>query len=203
MRKAQVNPKAREKLLEAAQHLMLTQGFAATTIDEICVAVRLTKGSFFHYFKSKDHLGELLLERFCCSSMQKMQECGCHTNNKQDPLERVYNYIDFMIKSSKDVSRGKGCLIGTFAQELSDTYPKIRSMCADGFDEWTKIFEHDLKEAKAKYAPRASFDVKSLAQHFIAIAEGSQILAKAKQDKKIIEKNMVHFKEYLKSLFKK
>jgi len=203
MRKAQVNPKAREKLLEAAQHLMLTQGFAATTIDDICSAAKLTKGSFFHYFKSKEHLGKSLLERFCCASMQRMQECHCAQNGPSDPLERVYRYVDFMIKASKDAVLGKGCLIGAFAQELSNTYPKIRLMCADGFDEWAKIFEHDLKEAKTKYAPQASFDVKSLAQHFIAIAEGSQILAKAKQDRKIIEKNMQHFKEYLKSLFKR
>ena len=203
MRKAQVNPKAREKLLEAAQHLMLTQGFAATTIDEICAAAKLTKGSLFYYFKSKEHLGKSLLEHFCCASMQRMQECHCSQNDPIDPLERVYRYVDFMIKTSKDAVSGKGCLIGAFAQELSDTHPQIRLMCADGFDAWTKIFEHDLKEAKSKYAPRASFDVKSLAQHFIAIVEGSQILAKAKQDKKIIEKNLQHFKGYMRSLFRR
>src|SRR5437588_558763 len=44
---------ARERLLDAAQRLMLARGFAATSVDEICAAAKLTKGSFFHYFESK------------------------------------------------------------------------------------------------------------------------------------------------------
>ena len=201
MRKPELRSKSKEKLLDAAEELMLIKGFAATSVDEICREAKLTKGSFFHYFENKEHLGKAVLERFCSSSRQKMQEECCPKEG--DPLKRVYNYADFAIKMAKDPKLNKGCLIGKLAQELSDTYPQIRSLCANGFNEWAKMLKKDLKEAKNKYAPKASFEVESLAEHFIAILEGSQVLAKAKRDNRIVERNMQHFKQYLKNLFKR
>ena len=64
MRTAQTHSPTKEKLLEAAQQLMLAKGFPATTVDEICEAAGFTKGSFFHYFESKEHLGKEVLDRF-------------------------------------------------------------------------------------------------------------------------------------------
>ena len=199
MRIAQTNPKAKQTLLDAAEDLMLTQGYSATSVDQICKAAKLTKGSFFHYFKSKEDLAAALLNRFCCSSRQMMQEKCC--TKEMDPLNRVYNYIDCAVQMFKDSRFNKGCLIGTFAQELAETKPKLRSLCAEGFNEWAKLLKKDLKEAKKKYAPRASFEAESLAEHFIALVEGSQILARAKSNPAILGENMRHFKQYLKQLF--
>ena len=203
MRTKDANPKAKKKLLDCAQALMLAKGFAATSLEEICKKADLTKGCFFHYFKSKEDLGKALVVRFCCSSQKMMQQKCCCDGEEKDPLKRIYSHIDFAIQMSRASVEGKGCLIGTFAQELSDTHPKIRSLCAEGFAGWAKILRKDLAEAKAKYVPRASFDVKSLADYFIAVVEGSQILAKANKEKKIVEKNMQHFKQYLEDLFKR
>ncbi|WP_447974457.1 TetR family transcriptional regulator C-terminal domain-containing protein [Nitrospira sp. Kam-Ns4a] len=94
-----------------------------------------------------------------------------------------------------------GCLLGSFAQELSDSYPKIRSQCAAHFAQWTATFKRDLDAAKAKYVPRAAFDTQSLAEHFIAVFEGALILAKAKQDRQPVEVHLRHFRRYVQSLF--
>lgn len=177
---------------------MLAKGFAATTVDEICTAAKLTKGSFFHYFESKDELGKTLLERFCAAGAQRNEGC-CGT--ERDPLKRVYKYIDCTIELSQDPVMANGCLLGTFAQELSDTHPKIRHVCNKAFGAWAKQFGEELAQAKAAYAPRASFDPHSVAEHFIAIVEGSLIVGKAKQDRKMLKQNLIHFKAYLKSLF--
>ena len=48
MRTAQAQSPTKEKLLDAAQQLMLSKGFPATTVEEICEAAGFTKGSFFH-----------------------------------------------------------------------------------------------------------------------------------------------------------
>ena len=201
MRRPQENPKTKQKLLDAAEDLMLKKGYAATSVDDICQAVHVTKGSFFHYFKSKDALGKVVLERFCCQQKEKMQETCCSDNREQDPLKRVYSYVDCVIKMSKDPN-SKGCLVGTFAQELSLTHPHMRLLCEQSFSTWSKIFKENLKEAKSRYVPKADFDVQSLSEHFLAVFEGAQVLARAKKDKKVIEKSMQHFKRYLKSLFK-
>ncbi len=196
------NPKTKTWLLDAAQELILKKGFSATSVDEICKKAGVSKGTFFHYFKSKELLGKAALENFCCSSRKKMEECCCREHVPADPLERVLNYVDFAISMSKNTKSSRGCLIGAMVQELSDASPGIRAACCDGFNEWAKVIKEDLREAKQKYVPRAAFDAEGLADHFIAIFEGAQILARAKNDKKIIEKNLEHFKQYLKILFK-
>ena len=63
MRKAQVESAVWKKLVDAARELMLAKGYTATSVDDICTAAGVTKGSFFHYFTDKEHLGRVAAER--------------------------------------------------------------------------------------------------------------------------------------------
>ncbi len=189
----------KENLLDAAEQLMLAKGFVATTLDQICAAAGVTKGSFFHYFKSKEDLGKAVLERFCQVRLQFMRERPAQ--KEASPLERVYGWVDFAIEMSKSPLAKNGCLLGNFAQELSDTHPEIRSLCAHRFTEWAALLKEGLDEAKAEHLPTSRLDTESVADHFIAIIEGALILAKAKQDMGVMEKSLSHFRNYLESLF--
>ena len=197
MRKKSENPIAKNKLMDAAQALILSKGFMATSVDDVCKAAKLTKGSFFHYFKSKDELGAELLTRYCCSTKEAFKNGCC--DKEADPLKRVYGFLDFMMEMARGTSRA--CLLGTMAQELSDTHPKIRAICAVGFKEAGEVLRKDLVEAKKKYAPKASFDPESLADHFMAVFQGSLILSKTRRDSKVKEENLKHFRTYLTQLF--
>ena len=188
----------RERLLGAAQALMLAKGFSATTIEDICAAAKVTKGGFFHYFESKDELGTIVLKRFCESGQALHQNlCGRET----DPLKRVYAYLDNMIKLSQDPVMSQGCLLGLFAQELATTNSAIRKACCEGFSEWAKGFAKELAAAKAKYAPRKSFDPDEVAEHLVAVTEGAMILGKSRKDMRVMAPHLRHFKAYVKSLY--
>jgi TetR/AcrR family transcriptional repressor of nem operon len=198
MRTAQSDSLTKQKLLDAAQELMLAKGYTATAVDEICETAGLTKGSFFHYFEGKEHLGRLVAQRFYDSMHHLIQTAPFH--QKKDPLDRVFGRVDFLIELSR--SQGaKGCLLGTFVQELSATHPAIRSVCATCFADAARSFQQDLEEAKAKYAPRARWSSQSLAEHLTAVAQGAVILAKAKQDPTVMVESLTHFREYLKCVF--
>jgi TetR/AcrR family transcriptional repressor of nem operon len=199
MRTAQTDSQTRQKLLDAAQQLMLAKGYTATSVDEICDAAGLTKGSFFHYFEGKEHLGRSVAERFYASMQQLVQAAPFH--RKKDPLDRVLGRVDFYIDLARRPDAAKGCLLGTFVQELSDTHPAIRSVCACCFDDSARSFKQDLDEAKAKYAPRARWSSQGLAEHLTAVVQGAIILAKAKQDPKVMTESLLHFREYLKCVF--
>jgi TetR/AcrR family transcriptional repressor of nem operon len=188
----------RQKLLDAASELMLAKGYTATSVDEVCDAAGLTKGSFFHYFEGKEHLGRVVAQRFYTSWHQMSQSAPFR--RKKDSLERVLGHVDFFIEMSR-APTWKGCLLGTFVQELSQTHPQIRTVCAACLDDLADSLEKDLEEAKAKYSPRARWNARSLAEHMIAVAQGAVILAKAKQDSKVFEQSLGHFKDYLKRLF--
>ena len=193
-------PPTKAKLLNAAERLMLTKGFSATSVDEICEAAKLTKGSFFHYFESKDRLGQELLERFAASAEATQRAGG---SDDSDPLKRVFGHVEVALTLAKSSRSSLGCLLGVFAQELSDTHPAIRSVCARAFKQWARRLKADLDAAKARYAPRADIDTMSLAQHFIAVVEGSKILARAEQDTRLVERSLTHFRRYVEALFKR
>lgn len=188
------------RLLDAAQDLVLTKGFAGTTVDDICQAAKLTKGSFFHYFKSKDELGVDLLKRYCASSREAFLTGCCQ--GQEDPLKRVYGFLDFMIETGKKNAK-KGCLLGHMSQELSDTHPDIRSICCKSFREMAEVLRHDLKEAKAKYAPGSGIDPQSLAEHFVVVLEGTMLVAKVMPKATGKGRGLYHYKQYLKALFKR
>ena len=199
MRTPQGDSSTKHKLLDAAQELMLAKGYTATSVDEVCTKAGLTKGSFFHYFDGKEDLGKEVAERFYASMRERLATAPFL--KEADPLDRVIGYVDFLVAKTRDPRHAAGCLLGTFVQELSQTHPKIRDVCAACLEKQADWLASELAEAKAKHVPRASFNPKSLAEHFLAVAQGSLILAKAKQDRQVIADSLEHYKHYLQVLF--
>src|SRR5712671_7236578 len=146
-------PETKRKLLDAGVTLMRSRGFNATTVDEVCAAAGVTKGGFFHYFKSKEDLATAAVTRF--HELRAGESADAAFRRLADPLDRVFGRLDFA-KEASGGAKGltKGCLMGMFAQELSFTHPELRSLCQDKLARIAKDFETDLAEAKALYAPR-------------------------------------------------
>src|SRR5258706_8680500 len=125
-------PETKRKLVDAGVKLMRARGFNATSVDEICAAAGVTKGGFFHYFKSKEEIAKAAVQRFSEGKTQDFQEAPFR--KLADPLDRVYGWLDFIKESAGGTERlTKGCLIGTFAQELSFTHPELRNACQASF----------------------------------------------------------------------
>lgn len=199
MRKKLENSPTKQRILDGAQAVMLTKGYAGTSVDEVCSRAKVTKGNFFYYFKSKEELGRVLIERFA-SSMKNGICCAADRGGK-DPLKRIYACIDFMMEGAKQ-SDFQGCLIGTFSQEAEAIGPKLRSVCGKSFEEGTELFRRDFEEARKKYAPKAPIDAKKLADFFVSTVQGSFVLMKAKGgDRKMVQSNFKLMKLYLKSIF--
>ena len=199
MRTAVKDSPTKAKLLQAAQELVLSQGFVGTTVDDICKKTKVTKGSFFHYFDSKEELGVELLKCYCANTKQ-MLSSGCDCNEK-DPLKRIYGLLDCLITMAKK-SGGRGCLLGSMAQELAETHPEIRSICLKSFGELAHVLEAELKAAKAKHKPSGAVDPVSLAEHFVVVMQGSMLISKVRNSQTNGD-GLRHYKEYLKTLFGK
>jgi len=190
------------KLLDAGVKLMRTNGYNATTVDDICAEAGVTKGGFFHYFKSKEEIAKAAVERFGYGKGQELHDAPFR--QLTDPLDRVYGRLDFIKESVGGLSRAtRGCLIGLFAQELAFTHPELRSACNDMFVRITTDFTKDLTAAKALYAPEASFEPARLAWLFLSVFQGSSLLAKSAGSNEVLMENIEQFRSYLQSLFGK
>jgi TetR/AcrR family transcriptional repressor of nem operon len=199
MRKQHAESLTRNKLLDAAQELMLTKGYVATSVDEVCQAAGLTKGSFFHYFPGKEDLGIAVAQRFYDLKREAFEAAAYR--RLEDPLDRVFGHLDFLIEMVQSPMASKGCLLGTFVQELSQTHPNIRSTCAACLEESIGNLVRDLEQARTRHAPQTTWNARSLAEHLLAVTQGAIILAKARQDTKVIQESLEHFKRYLQGVF--
>lgn len=193
-------PETKRKLVDAGVKLMRARGYHATTVDDICADAGVTKGGFFHYFKSKDDIAHAAVTRFFEERRDNYETA--EFRKLADPLDRVFGRLDYVkeIYAPKNHVT-KGCLIGVLAQELAFTNPEIRDMCQNFFSSMVRDFSHDLSEAKAAHVPEAKFDPKGLAQLYLAIIQGSLILAKIADGNEVLRDNVEQFRSHLKFLF--
>lgn len=190
----------KRQLVEAAVDLMRLKGYSATTVDDICQEAEVTKGAFFHYFKSKEDIAKAALTYFSDNRVADSNDAPYRA--LPDPLQRVYGRLDYIKESVGGAKRlTKGCLIGTFAQELSFTNPALREACQAMFLRMAADFEKDIAAAKALYAANADFDSKSLAQLYVSIFQGSSMMAKASESNAVLLANIEQFRRYLQTLF--
>ena len=75
--------------------------------------------------------------------------------------------------------------------------------CRATFDRLVEAFARDLAAAKALHAPRADFDPEALGAYFLAVAQGSLLLMKAKKDRRVVESNLQIFRQQLLALLGK
>jgi len=84
---------ASTKFLEAALSVIRTKGNSATTVDELCAAANVTKGAFFHHFKSKEELGVAAADYWTAMTSSLFEHAPYHRH--ADPLDRVLGYVTF------------------------------------------------------------------------------------------------------------
>jgi TetR/AcrR family transcriptional repressor of nem operon len=192
---------SKEKLLEAALQVIRAKGYTATRIEDICEAAGLTKGSFFHHFKSKEDLAVAAAEHWSTVTAALFEAAPYH--RRADPLDRVLGYLDYR----KELLRGKvpefTCLVGTMVQEAYDTEPAIRDACDRCISDHAAKIEQDIAEALATHGIRANWTAQSLAFHTQAVIQGAFILAKAKSGPAIAAESIDHLRRYIELLFKR
>lgn len=192
-------PTARPKLLAAAFAVIRAKGYAATTVEDLCTAAGVTKGAFFHYFKSKEDLAVAAAEHWSEVTGAFFAAAPYHAH--RDPLDRVLGYLDFR----KEILRGRvpefTCLVGTMVQEAYDTCPPIRAACEASIWGHAGRIEADIAEAMKLQHIESPWTAMSLALHTQAVLQGAFILAKARGGPEIAAESIDHLRRYIELLF--
>lgn len=193
------NPQTRDNLMEAAFTLVRAKGLAATSVDEICAAAGVSKGAFFHYFKSKEHLAAEAADHWSATTGALFETAPYH--DAEDPLDRVIGYVDFRWQLIEGELADFTCFVGTMVQEAYGTSPAIQSAC------WNSISDHagklvdDIEGAIARHGIVAGWSARSLALHTQAVLQGAFILAKASGEPDTARETIDHLKRYVETLF--
>jgi TetR/AcrR family transcriptional regulator, transcriptional repressor for nem operon len=194
------SPGARSRLLDAAISLIRQQGYAATSVDELCWKAGVTKGAFFHHFPSKDSLAVAAASRW--SDLSDALFAAAQYHRFEDPLDRVLGYLDFR----REILRGDvaefTCLAGTMVQEAYASHPDIRHACDASISSHAAAVASDIAAAMKLHRVRALWTAESLALHTQAVLQGAFVLAKAKGNAAVAEASIDHLRRYVELLFR-
>ena len=190
---------ASTKLLDAAMHVIRAKGYAAATVDDVCARAGVTKGSFFHHFKSKDELALATVQHF--SDMAQGLFANAPYHQHEDPLDRLLGYVDLRAQILVGELAEYTCLLGTLAQETYETHPHIRAAVERELAVHIAELLPDLVEAKQRHAPAASWTPESLGYFIQSVLQGAFIFAKARQGPEVARDSLSHLRNYLVLLF--
>jgi TetR/AcrR family transcriptional repressor of nem operon len=133
----------RERILATAEPLILRQGFAGTSLDDILKGSGLTKGAFFHHFTGKADLARALVERYALNDFavfdRLAEEADAAT---EDPLERAFLFLklfeDFIERLPEAPA---GCLLAAYVYEGVQFDASIHRFINDIFRRWAALYE--------------------------------------------------------------
>ena len=190
---------SRKKLLDASLHVIRAKGYEATTVDDICESAGLSKGSFFHHFKSKEDLALAAADYWIEGTTALFASAPYHA--PADPLDRLLAYVDFRKSLLMGDLPEYTCLVGTMVQETYETHPAIRQACDTSISGHAATLVPDIEAAIRQRGIRGDWTAESLALYIQATIQGAFILAKAKLSRDVAAQCIDHLRRYLELLF--
>ena len=193
----------RSRILDSAQDMILSMGYAGVSIEQLISRLGMTKGAFFHHFNSKSELANALIRRFSDQGMTLFN----------DSLERARKYSDdplqqlmILVGQYEEIFEGltepyPGCLLASYVYELQQFSEDTRELINEEFLLSRRKLTGLIKQIAKKYPPRLHVDPVSLADGFMTVFEGAFILSKSLNEPDITIKQLRHYKSYLKLLF--
>ena len=193
----------REKILLAAQQLVLDFGFGGMSVDQVITEAGITKGAFFHHFKSKHELGQTILDRYVENDDKLLHELvGRSESLSHDPLQQYLIFVGLLEEAlSGSEEPMAGCLVASYIYQLEIFGPETRHKVIKGFQEWERILVAKLDVVLEKYTPKRPITAEEIYRNLMALFEGGVILAKLYNQGPILGEQVAQHKKYLELLF--
>jgi TetR/AcrR family transcriptional regulator, transcriptional repressor for nem operon len=167
-------------------------------VDRICREAGISKGVFFHYFKTKEEAVIAVARDFVIELGRQFRTAP--QARGMDPRQRILHYVDFTLDTCEHSILASGCLIGGLSAALPEEHEAgIRAICREAFNGWVASFEVLLQGAQQTGLLTSRIDTRTLASQFIALVEGSLLLRKT-LGADILRRNLRGFRDMLAQL---
>ena len=152
----------REKIVSAAADRFHEFGYSACGVQEIVDAAGVPKGSFYNHFKAK----ELLAVEVLGTYWQDVK-IDLLADKSVGPVERIRGHFEHIASLYAQFGYERGCLIGKFVQELSETTPRIRDDVVAEIVRWIKLLASTIREGQADGSIAPELDADRIARFLI------------------------------------
>lgn len=166
----------RERLLQSGVETLTEKGFSATGLDEILRRVSVPKGSFYHYFGSKNEFGTALIQRYADYFANKLDRILL--DESSSPIDRMKLFVADATSGMARYDFKRGCLVGNMGQEMGNLPELFREQLKAVFLDWQGRIEICLDTAKSAGQIPPDADCEKLATVFWIGWEGAVLRAK-------------------------
>ncbi|WP_226623236.1 TetR/AcrR family transcriptional regulator [Alloyangia pacifica] len=194
---------SRERLLRATKALVMKKGFAGTSVDDILKETGVSKGAFFHHFKSKADLADQLMRWYAEGDIRMFRTILAQAEAAQDdPMEQLMRFLtDFEAYLCDPESPPKGCMYALYTYEDDHFENDLKGFVAETLQSWTAMYIRKFQEVIDRHPPVRRVTAKQLAEMFVAVIEGGLILQRAYDTPGMAARQSEQFRAYLELLF--
>lgn len=167
----------RDHLIDVGLDLMHRHGFNATGLTDILQAADVPKGSFYHFFGSKEEFAAAALERYAA---QKAEHIAALLSDATiSPRKRLKRYFLDLVKVAGQRGPNPGCLLGRFSLEISAESPQLRKRISASFARWQHAIATVIEQAIAQKELPADTNPDALAGFLLNSWEGALLRSQA------------------------
>ena len=182
----------RDHIVEAADHLFYRQGYEQTSFSDIANVVQISRGNFYHHFRSKDEILDAVINGRLANTQKMLEQW--EIEGKQ-PADRIQSFIHILIANRAKIKR-YGCPVGTLCTELA----KLNHASQTKANKLFTLFRTWLRRQFTLLGCKADAD--TLAMHLLARSQGVAMLANAFHDEKFIKQEVKQMCDWLRSCTK-
>jgi TetR/AcrR family transcriptional regulator, transcriptional repressor for nem operon len=175
----------REHLIEIGLQRIHKIGYAGTGVKEILDLARVPKGSFYHYFPSKEAFAQEVLQQYASREAQRWETIL--RDDKQPPLKRLRKYFNELVSVYGQKGPIRGCLMGQMSVEVAEQSPAIQSLLSRAFGDWQEAIAALLRSAVDRGDLPRSTKADELASFLLNSWEGALVRSKAEKSDQPLE----------------
>ena len=193
----------RQRILDTAQAMILSRGYAGTSLDALIKRLDLTKGAFFHHFDSKSDLARHLIERFSDDGVSLFKANLARARRlSDDPLQQLLILVGLYAEMFEGLTEPyPGCLLAAYVYELQLFDDELKPIINREFELIRTELSALIDTIKRQYPPRTDVDSVALADMFNAIFEGAFVLSKSLHEPDITVQQLRLYRTFLETLF--
>jgi TetR/AcrR family transcriptional repressor of nem operon len=177
---------ARVRLIDAAIDQIVKRGYGGATVEGICEAARVNKGSFYHFFQTKDDLIIAALESHWDERKRDLDRLF---SPAVPPLRRLQNYFQHVYERQSQLRAATGqyagCFYSSVGSECVEQSPEIARKVQQILSTYTRYYESALRDAHAEGLVHLK-DIPGMAKALFAYMEGVLSQAKIQDDSSLL-----------------
>jgi TetR/AcrR family transcriptional repressor of nem operon len=195
--------RTRDRILDAAQDLILDKGYAGVSIDQLISSLDLTKGAFFHHFKSKADLARTLIDRYSRDGVALLENNLSRAKKlSDDPLQQLLILVGLYEEMFEGLTEPwPGCLLASYVYELQQFDDDMKPVINREFLLSRSGVGELIESIMEKYPPRVPVDPTALADMFMSTFEGAFVLSKSLDEPDITVQQLRLYKAFITALF--